>query len=89
MAQAVKRNLLRSFPIFLTVRCGPPHSMPRSERRTRFQMPKAHPEANTPLLKINLFGVASLAGEPVRALRESGYAVVLGLKLKGLRSFTF
>jgi hypothetical protein len=85
----VKREMGWSFPIFSTVRCDPSLSMPFSERRTRFRIPKARPQESAPLLKINPFGVASLACEPVRALDEPGYDVLLGLKFKGARSFTF
>ena len=65
----------------MTERYALSHSVAHSDCRARFQMPKAHPEANAPLLKINPFGVASPAGEPVRALRESGYAEPTGFEI--------
>jgi hypothetical protein len=52
-------------------------------------MPKADPRGSAPLLKTKLFGVASLACEPARALPEPGYDVLLGLQFKGAQSFTF
>jgi len=43
-------------------------------------MPNPHPQESAPLLKINLFGVASLTCEAARALRGPGYALLWGLE---------
>ena len=76
-----RKKWRRSFPIFLTVRCGPSHSMPDFKRRTQSQRLRPARAERARLLKINPFCVASLSCEPALCASSCGYNLRRGANL--------